>query len=608
MRLKGFPLVLLLVATATSLVYSQVDGNPVLNSTSTYDMLFGNGYDFYTLLSHRDTYLTRIIVLALEPNTTVTLDTNWDGSPELAWESGIAPCNTTVFDGDNTSIPPGTHINSNKPIMVAQWHGMETVNQYIESGGMALLPYELWGRQYLAPGFYDGKIEVTAPIPGTAVTFDVDNDGEPEHTWTSNSTHRHHLWGTPNTRYETANVTATNKIEVATVCSFSNDHEGTPSLARLSLPIEWLGREYYLMQQFPGFTGAGDERVGASCPFLPNNVSIQMDIRTSTYEKHHVTSYSGSDETAVSIMGSLDTEVPLVSYVNSTLPMEAYYVTFAYAYSNKVDVFMAATGIPVKFWGKDYFVIADPEDTQLGTYIRLVEIIAPNPNTHVAVDVDHDGSWEYEWTSTASNVNFTFTDLPSGSRVHGDKPFAAQQVVYRDDYRDARAYELLPIAGISVTNISTSKTGCLPRPTVGKGYNVSIYIPVENEAGFEQAFNVVVYANSSEIFAKQAILASGENRTITFEWDTAGFDYGRYIFAVNVDGYNRSISDWVFLTIPGDVDGDKDVDIYDIVRMSGVYGVAHPDPRFDPNSDWDNDGYIDIYDIVIAADNYGKSW
>ena len=65
---------------------------------------------------------------------------------------------------------------------------------------------------------------------------------------------------------------------------------------------------------------------------------------------------------------------------------------------------------------------------------------------------------------------------------------------------------------------------------------------------------------------------------------------------------------WTYLTLTGDIDGDRDVDIFDIVRMAGVYGVRLPDPRYDPNADTDGDGDIDIFDIVAAAANYGKKW
>ena len=71
---------------------------------------------------------------------------------------------------------------------------------------------------------------------------------------------------------------------------------------------------------------------------------------------------------------------------------------------------------------------------------------------------------------------------------------------------------------------------------------------------------------------------------------------------------NTLVDGQVLVTLPGDVDGDRDVDIYDIVRMSNVYGLSHPDPEYDVDCDIDGDGDIDIYDIVAAASNYGDSW
>jgi hypothetical protein len=62
-----------------------------------------------------------------------------------------------------------------------------------------------------------------------------------------------------------------------------------------------------------------------------------------------------------------------------------------------------------------------------------------------------------------------------------------------------------------------------------------------------------------------------------------------------------------FFALTGDFDGDRDVDIFDIVVIAGVYGVSHPDPQYNVDCDVDNDGDIDIFDIVAAAGNYGKS-
>lgn len=71
---------------------------------------------------------------------------------------------------------------------------------------------------------------------------------------------------------------------------------------------------------------------------------------------------------------------------------------------------------------------------------------------------------------------------------------------------------------------------------------------------------------------------------------------------------NTLVDGWVFVTIRGDVDSDRDVDIFDIVRITGVYGAKKTDPQYNPNCDLDGDGDIDIFDIVTVAGNYGDSW
>ncbi len=64
----------------------------------------------------------------------------------------------------------------------------------------------------------------------------------------------------------------------------------------------------------------------------------------------------------------------------------------------------------------------------------------------------------------------------------------------------------------------------------------------------------------------------------------------------------------ITVTIPGDVDEDFDVDIYDLVTIASAYGSKPPGPRYQPNWDINCDEIIDIYDIVIASVHYGQRW
>lgn len=169
---------------------------------------------------------------------------------------------------------------------------------------------------------------------------------------------------------------------------------------------------------------------------------------------------------------------------------------------------------------------------------------------------------------------------------------------------------------VAITDVTTSKTGCLPIATVGQGYNVSMYVATENQGTVAENVNVTIYANSSIIGMLEAVLGPGENQTLVCEWNTAGFEKGNYtlnatiqVVPGEIEVVDNTLTDGtIFITFPGDFDGDKDVDIFDIVRMTGVYGSEQSDPEYDPNSDIEDDGDIDIFDVVIAADHYGEHW
>jgi hypothetical protein len=169
---------------------------------------------------------------------------------------------------------------------------------------------------------------------------------------------------------------------------------------------------------------------------------------------------------------------------------------------------------------------------------------------------------------------------------------------------------------VAVIDVTTSKTGCLPAETIGQGATVRVNATVENQGNFAETFNVTASANATVFGAQPVTLNPGENTTIPFIWNTATWAKGNYsinVAATIVPG-ETDIADnsldygWMFVTIAGDVDADRDVDIFDIVRMASNYGVSKPNPAYDPNSDIDDDDDIDIFDIVAAAANYGTSW
>ena len=119
------------------------------------------------------------------------------------------------------------------------------------------------------------------------------------------------------------------------------------------------------------------------------------------------------------------------------------------------------------------------------------------------------------------------------------------------------------------------------------GLNVTANVPIE-----DWYFSLNNGENSSFTANTTITIVEGENSLTV------------YASAFGMTG-SASVQ---FFALTGDFDGDRDVDIFDIVVIAGVYGVSRPDPRYDESCDVDNDGDIDIFDIVAAAGNYGKSY
>ena len=163
------------------------------------------------------------------------------------------------------------------------------------------------------------------------------------------------------------------------------------------------------------------------------------------------------------------------------------------------------------------------------------------------------------------------------------------------------------VAAMNITPISK---------VVGVGYNALINVTVENHGTFTENFNITLYANDTIIDTITIQVNGNRSKTITFLWNTTDWNKSNYTLSVQLEILqgesnitDNSLSEgWVFLTIPGDVDGDKDVDIYDFVKIASIYGAVKGDENYKPERDINSSGNIEIYDVVICGAHYGQNW
>jgi len=167
------------------------------------------------------------------------------------------------------------------------------------------------------------------------------------------------------------------------------------------------------------------------------------------------------------------------------------------------------------------------------------------------------------------------------------------------------------IVDIALTNLATSKT------VVGQGCCINISVTAENHGSSTENFKIKVYANTTIIDTKPVTITAWSSTTVIFTWNTTGFAKGNYnitAYATPVQGEtattdNTVVADeCVLITIPGDLDADFDVDLFDAVKLLVIYGNKIGNPDYDPVCDINSDGDIDLYDAVILLTHYGQKY
>ena len=169
-----------------------------------------------------------------------------------------------------------------------------------------------------------------------------------------------------------------------------------------------------------------------------------------------------------------------------------------------------------------------------------------------------------------------------------------------------------PVHNMAVTAIT------VPRRI---GYNtiaanqLKVNVTVANLGTVSDTVTVEIsFLNGPTLSSQTTTISPGASKTLTFGVSTQSLAIGSYTIiakAVPLPG-EADISDntlqdgAIQVRIPGDVDGDRDVDILDAATVAFYYGGTCATPtRYMGAADLDNDCDIDIIDAAVLAFYYG---
>jgi len=242
---------------------------------------------------------------------------------------------------------------------------------------------------------------------------------------------------------------------------------------------------------------------------------------------------------------------------------------------------------------------AQAESFNVAAYANS-EIIGTQP---VSLDSGTSGIIQFTWDTTGHSKG-VYTIYANATAVLGEVDKA-------DNSKTADETVTILYNGhdIAISSVEPSKT------VVCETYCISIVVTVVNYGLYPESFNVSVNVNSTILETKNTALNSGDSVKLDFIWNTTGFSKGNYLlsaYSTVVVGEtetddNAKTEGTTTITMIGDINADKIVNIIDIVRVALAFGAVPANPNWDPNADINGDKVINIIDIAIVALHFGET-
>jgi len=295
-------------------------------------------------------------------------------------------------------------------------------------------------------------------------------------------------------------------------------------------------------------------------------------------------------------------------------------VLFAFANSSTIEnVNVSENWVGIQFWESDTSTVSSNmiSNNSIGIILDFSDGNAIyhnfiNNKLQAGTYESYGNAWDNGYPSGGNfwsdYIDFDLERGPNqdllGSDGIGDTAYTID-ADNQDRYPLMKPYAGLHDIGITIVNIS--------KTVVAEDYNITVTInmTIVNYGEQTETFNFTIQINTT--IQEQALtLTSRNSTTITFMWNTTGLAKGNYTIGTvadavpsEADTIDNAYTGWVVITIPGDVDGSREVNYEDLFSLADGYGSEPSDDNWDPRCDFNNDDKVNYEDLFILADHYG---
>ncbi len=182
---------------------------------------------------------------------------------------------------------------------------------------------------------------------------------------------------------------------------------------------------------------------------------------------------------------------------------------------------------------------------------------------------------------------------------------------YTIDYQNSDRYPLkvaVALHNIAVTKVTTSKT------IVGQGFTLRVNATIVNRGYSTETFQLKFYANAIVITTISNInLQAAYSTVISYVWNTTGLAKTNYLVKGEVPQVlgETYTADNIFndgtvkVTKKGDVNGDNNVNVLDLITAASALGTKPGDAKWNPNADINSDTSVNVLDLILIANYLG---